>query len=82
MCQVAAACEGLQLFWFALRTTVFWVLRSVQVIKVVSAKALGDERAVSDATSKEALRITRLVLFLDGRWNRANMTFSSSIAIV
>ncbi len=46
------ACKGLQLFWFALRTTLFWVLRSVQVVRVGAAKALGDEMAVSDAASK------------------------------
>ena len=52
MRQIAVACKGLQLFWFALRITVFWVARSVQVTKVVSAKALGEAIAVSEVKTR------------------------------
>jgi hypothetical protein len=52
MRQIAVACKGLQLFWFALRITVFWVVRSVQVVSVVAAAASVDEMAKSVVARK------------------------------
>ena len=49
---MAVASKGLQLFCDSLRTIVFWVARSVQVVKEVSADALVDEREMSDVASR------------------------------